>query len=147
MEVPAAGPSVNQRPAGATLSLEQWRFCMSTLRVLTKRRDARHFLEPVDVEEWGIPHYPDIIRRPMDFSIVERKLMHSDPSKLGTSLYSANDRYFTANQFEEDVRLIFSNCITFNGEDHPISRQAKRLEVIFDRELKLMPAALLVRVL
>ena len=145
MQVAQAESSVVQHAGAATLSLAQWQFCMSTLRVLMKRHDARHFLEPVDIHAWGIPHYPRIIERPMDFSTIERKMKQSDPSKLGASLYPANERYLTAAQFENDVRLIFSNCITFNGAEHRISRQAKRLEGVLDRELKLMPAALQVR--
>ena len=142
MEAVQAEPSIDQHGGVATLSLAQWLSCMGIIRLLMKRRDARHFLEPVDIEAWGIPHYPHIVPRPMDFSIVKLKLTHSDPSKLGTSLYPRNDRYLTVAQFEDDVRLIFSNCITFNGAGHSISRQAKRLEVIFDRELMLMPASL-----
>lgn len=143
---PAEAERRTEQAGASALSVAQWQFCMSIVRVLVKRRDARHFLEPVDVEAWGIPHYPDIIERPMDFSTVERKLTRSDPSKLGTSLYPPNDRYVTTDQFEGDVRLIFSNCITFNGAEHRISRQAKRLEEVFDKELLGMPAPMEVSV-
>lgn len=33
------------------------------------------------------------------------------------------------------MRLIFTNCYTFNGFDHPVSQSAKVLEKIFNKEV------------
>lgn len=32
-----------------------------------------------------------------------------------------NRRYTSAEQFMSDVRLIYSNCVTYNGAEHPFS--------------------------
>ncbi|RDX56080.1 Bromodomain-containing protein [Lentinus brumalis] len=122
-----------------TLSVAQWRFCTSTVRTLKKMKDAGPFLNPVDPVALGIPHYPTIVKRPMDFSTIERKLAASNPAK--PDLNSANPRYHTAEQVVQDIRLIFSNCVTFNGPDHPVTQMGKRVEAVFDKQIKQMPAA------
>lgn len=43
--------------------------------------------------------------------------------------------YKTVKDFETDMRLIFTNCYTFNGFDHPVSQSAKVLEKIFNKEV------------
>lgn len=73
----------------------------------------------------------------MDISTVEKKLQSSNPSKPDPNL--ANPRYNSAEEFVNDVRLIFSNTITFNGPDHVISQMGKRLEAMFDKAIKNMP--------
>lgn len=85
----------------------------------------------------GIPHYLNVITHPMDISTVEKKLQSSNPSKPDPNL--ANPRYHDAEEFVNDVRLIFSNTITFNGPDHVISQMGKRLEAMFDKAIKNMP--------
>ena len=47
--------------------------------------------------------YEDIIAQPMDLPTIEKKL-HSD-------------QYKTFEEFSDDVRLVFSNCIQFNQID------------------------------
>ena len=37
--------------------------------------------------------------------------------------------------FESDIRLIFTNCFTFNGFDHPVSQSAKVLEKVVNKEI------------
>ncbi|KZP32310.1 hypothetical protein FIBSPDRAFT_882662 [Athelia psychrophila] len=126
-----AGPSI--------LSIAQFRFCQSTIRNLKKSKDAGPFLRPVDAVALNIPHYITIIKTPMDFSTVERKLASSNPSKPDTN--RNNPRYTNAEDFVTDVRLIFNNCLTFNGPDHPVAAMGKRVEDIFDKQIKNMPAA------
>ena len=74
----------------------------------------------------------------MDFSTIERKLASSNPAKQDAN--SANPRYFSADDFISDVRLIFQNCITFNGPDHAITAMGKRVELVFDKQIKNMPS-------
>ncbi|TBU49725.1 Bromodomain-containing protein [Dichomitus squalens] len=125
-------------PAGpSTLSVAQWRFSSSTVRTLKKMKDAGPFLNPVDPVALGIPHYPQVIKRPMDFSTIERKLAASNPAKPDPN--PSNPRYHHAEQFVQDVRLIFTNCVTFNGPDHPVTQMGKRVEAVFDKQIKQMP--------
>ncbi|KAI0670108.1 Bromodomain-containing protein [Trametes maxima] len=120
-----------------TLSTAQWRFCLSTVRTLKRMKDAGPFLTPVDPIALGVPHYPTIIKHPMDFSTIERKLTASNPTKPDPN--PVNPRYSSADAFVSDIRLIFSNCLTFNGPEHPVTHMGKRVEAVFDKQVKQMP--------
>ncbi|KAI0374378.1 Bromodomain-containing protein [Pilatotrama ljubarskyi] len=120
-----------------TLSAAQWRFCLSTVRTLKRMKDAGPFLTPVDPVALGIPHYPSIIKHPMDFSTIERKLQASNPQKPDPN--PVNPRYHSADEFVADIRLIFKNCLTFNGPEHPVTLMGKRVEEVFDKQVKQMP--------
>lgn len=109
------------------------------MRTLRKLKDAGPFLNPVDHVALNIPHYPSIIKNPMDFSTIDRKLSSSNPTKPDSN--SANPRYNHADEFITDVRQIFANCVTFNGPDHPITAMGKRVETVFDKQIKQMPVA------
>ncbi|KAG6911769.1 hypothetical protein DXG01_000015 [Tephrocybe rancida] len=123
----------------STINASQFRFCQSTIRTLKKLKDAGPFLRPVDYVELKILHYPTIIKTPMDFSTIERKLAASNPSKPDPN--PNNPRYHNTDEFISDVRLIFQNCITFNGPDHAVSQMGKRIEQVFDKQIKQMPTA------
>ena len=110
---------------------------MSTLRNLKKSKDARPFLFPVDVVAMNIPHYPEIVTHPMDFASIERKLNFSNPAKPDPN--PENPRYQTADQFIADVRLVFTNCVKFNGPEHAISLMGRRVEELFDKSIKNLP--------
>ena len=73
----------------------------------------------------------------MDLSTVEKKVQSSNPSKPDPNL--ANPRYCNADEFIHDIKLIFSNTVTFNGPDHVVSQMGKRLEAQFDKSVKHMP--------
>jgi len=120
-----------------SLSPAQHKFCVSTLRNLKKSKDARPFLSPVDVVAMNIPHYPEIVTHPMDFSTIERKLNFSNPTKPDPN--PENPRYQTADQFIADVRLVFTNCVKFNGPEHAISQMGRRVEELFDKSIKNLP--------
>ncbi|KAJ7139884.1 Bromodomain-containing protein [Mycena epipterygia] len=133
---PAPPPPPSQS-GRATLDMGQWRFCISTIRSLKKQKDAPPFLHPVDPVALNIPHYPSIVRTPMDLSTIERKLVSSNPSKPDSN--PENPRYLSADEFIADVRLIVKNCVLFNGADHPISSMARRVEEVFDKQIKNLP--------
>ncbi|KAK7058255.1 transcription initiation at TATA-containing promoter protein [Paramarasmius palmivorus] len=123
----------------ATLNVQQYRFCQSTIRTLKKMKDAGPFLRPVDPVALNIPHYPSIIKNPMDFSTVERKLTASNPAKPDSN--PANPRYSNADEFIADIRLIFQNCVAFNGPDHVVTAMGRRVEEVFDKQIKNLPPA------
>lgn len=131
---PPAMPSVlNGRP----MSVAQYRFCLSTIRSLKRMKAAGPFLYPVDPVALNIPHYPSVIKHPMDFSTVERKLNSSNPVKPDPN--PVNPRYKKAEEFIADVRLIFTNSVTFNGPEHPVTTAGKQVEEVFDRQMKNLP--------
>ncbi|KAL0950883.1 hypothetical protein HGRIS_007642 [Hohenbuehelia grisea] len=76
----------------------------------------------------------------MDFSTIDRKIASSNPTKPDPN--AQNPRYHNADEFIADIRLIFANCLAFNGPDHPITAMGKRVEEVFDKQIKHMPAPL-----
>ncbi|KAI9512647.1 Bromodomain-containing protein [Russula earlei] len=136
-QVSAAATHVNGELPPSTFSLSQYKFALSTIRTLKKLKDATPFRFPVDPEALKIPHYLQIIKHPMDFSTIEHKLLASSPVK--PDLNAANPRYISADEFIADVRLIFSNCVTFNGPEHVVTQQGKRVEAVFDKQIKQLP--------
>ncbi|KAF4572696.1 hypothetical protein EYR36_007206 [Pleurotus pulmonarius] len=137
---PSASTISPPSPGASTFSTLQYRFCGSTIRQLKKNKDSGPFLRPVDPVALNVPHYPSIIKHPMDFTTIEHKLASSNPAKPDPN--PQNPRYFNVDEFIADVRLIFTNCITFNGPDHPITAMGKRIEEVFDKQIKHMPPAL-----
>lgn len=73
----------------------------------------------------------------MDFGTIDRKLAASNPAKPDAN--PVNPRYLSADEFIADVRVMFSNALTFNGPDHAVTHMGKRVEAIFDKQIKQMP--------
>jgi len=117
--------------------MPQWRFCVSTIKSLKKQKDAGPFLMPVDPVALNIPHYPSIIKTPMDFSTIERKLNSSNPLKPDPN--PLNPRYYAPEEFVTDVRLVFHNTLTFNGPEHVVTEMGKRVQEVFDKQIRHMP--------
>lgn len=76
------------------------------MNLLWKVKDADLFHKPVDPIELGIPDYPNVIKNPMDFSTIKRKLN--------------NCVYTNFSEFCDDIHLTFTNCYTYNGETSPV---------------------------
>ncbi|NXE15573.1 TRI66 protein, partial [Lophotis ruficrista] len=70
-------------------------------------------------------HYYQIIKRPMDLSIMRKKLQ-----KKNKSHYSAPEELVT------DVRLMFWNCAKFNYPDSEVAEAGRCLDVFFESKLK-----------
>ena len=64
------------------------------MNVLWKVKDAEIFHKPVDPIELDVPNYYDVIKKPMDFSTVKKKLY--------------NCTYTNLKEYCEDMNLIFS---------------------------------------
>ncbi|PJF18487.1 Bromo domain-containing protein [Paramicrosporidium saccamoebae] len=124
----AVGSSTPRSRARST-SNPELAFCNNVLKELTKKAHlaiAWPFLEPVDPAKLGIPDYYDVIKQPMDLSTVRRKL------EAG--------QYTTAEQFEGDVRLIFSNCYSYNAPDSDVVSLCRAFEKLFDSKWAQKPA-------
>ena len=78
-------------------------WCTSTLTELIKWPLTQPFRVPVDPVRDGASNYFDIVSQPMDLSTVKKKL--------------SEGRYKAVSEFVDDLRLICSNAILFNGEN------------------------------
>ncbi|EST09462.1 Bromodomain protein [Kalmanozyma brasiliensis GHG001] len=136
------------------ITTAQLKFAQSTLKSLKSRREAIAFLAPVDPVALGIPQYPQIISKPMDFGTIDIKLaltalVLKPNSKPGDKAKSApqwgldpsKDVYRRMHDFEADVRQVFYNCATFNGPASPYTANARVLEHAFDKYMSDVPAA------
>lgn len=75
------------------------------------------FMDAVDAEGLGVPHYYSIVKKPMDLGKVARLLANGDITSL--------------KEFDKAVRLIFTNCYLFNGsvdQGNAVSYVASQLE-------------------
>jgi hypothetical protein len=80
---------------------------------LCKQNNAYLFLEPVDPIKFNIPDYHDIIKQPMDFGTIKNKL--------------ALLQYERAEDFIEDIHLVFNNCLLYNGEGSAVANMCKQV--------------------
>ncbi|CAF1451688.1 unnamed protein product, partial [Adineta steineri] len=69
------------------------------------------------------PMYYEIISKPIDLTIIRNKLDNGD--------------YFSYNSFEQDLLLLFTNAITYCGEDSDVGRAVKDLQIYFLDILKI----------
>ena len=115
-------PYANQKPKKKKYQLEL-KFCQEVLAELKKAKYQSlswPFAQPVDPVALNIPHYHNVIKKPMDLSTIDKKL--------------AAGQYENAKEFEVDVRLMFNNCYKFNPEGNAVHRLGKDFEEIFSEK-------------
>lgn len=89
------------------LFFESWeKQAKKLINILWKVKGAYLFHKPVDPDELGIPDYPKIIKNPMDFSTIKKKL--------------SNNLYTNFKQFNDDIKLTFDNCFLYNGANSSV---------------------------
>ncbi|XP_037542866.1 bromodomain adjacent to zinc finger domain protein 2B [Nematolebias whitei] len=91
--------------------------CRLLLAELEAHQDAWPFLTPVDHK--AVPGYKKIIKKPMDFSTIKKKLL--------------NNLYLNLGGFIADVNLVFDNCVKFNEDNSEIGRAGHRMRTFFDK--------------
>ncbi|KAH9485856.1 Transcriptional activator spt7 [Psilocybe cubensis] len=83
--------------------------------------DAEAFLKPVSKTE--VPDYYEVIQHPMDFQTMLKKVKQK--------------QYKSKREFQDDLDLIWSNCLTYNAtENHPLRPCVKRLKAKAEKLLK-----------
>ncbi|WIA13302.1 hypothetical protein OEZ85_006886 [Tetradesmus obliquus] len=92
------------------------------LNLLAKYKEADPFRAPVDWEALGIPDYPVVITHPMDLKTAREKV------RAGA--------YKTMDEWRADIKRIWDNCRKYNGEEHPVTRCAEKLEAAMERRME-----------
>jgi hypothetical protein len=83
-------------------------------------RYVTHFKQPVDPVADEVPNYFDVVKRPMDLSLIRTKMM--------------NNEYKSGGEFEADIRLIFQNCYEYWTPGDPIWRSCEDFEIFFNSQ-------------
>nr|GMD01226.1 transcription factor GTE8-like [Ipomoea batatas] len=92
--------------------------CEGLLRKLMTQKGCEWFNQPVDVVKLNIPDYFTIIKQPMDFGTVKKKL--------------TSGHYLSPLDFVADVRLTFSNAMTYNPPGNMVHALADSLSKFFE---------------
>lgn len=113
-------PIENKKPKSKKLQ-QAMKFCGSVLRELMSKKHSSFnypFLEPVDPVAMNIPTYFDYVKHPMDLGTMQNKL--------------SNWEYQSLEDFEKDMKLVFSNCYAFNPDGTIVNMMGHRLEEVFN---------------
>ena len=84
------------------------------LTLLWKYKDSEIFHKPVNPIEQGVPNYFNIVKNPMDFSLIKKKLREY--------------QYTNFKEFCKDMDLVFNNCFLFNGEKSTVGQLCKNVK-------------------
>ncbi|RDX76870.1 Transcription factor GTE12, partial [Mucuna pruriens] len=96
--------------------------CVTILKSLISHPYGWVFSKPVDPVALNIPDYFSIISHPMDLGTIKSNL--------------EKNVYFGIEEFAADVRLTFSNAMTYNPPSNDVHLMARELGKIFDRKWK-----------
>ncbi|XP_073525745.1 uncharacterized protein [Phyllobates terribilis] len=97
---------------GPSTPLPDKKLLLFILDRLQKKDTYGVYADPVDPEE--LPDYHEVIKHPMDFSTLRKKL--------------TNGAYVSLEQFEKDVFLLCSNAMQYNAPDTIYFRQARSIQ-------------------
>lgn len=101
-------------------SNQAFKSCSALLDKLMKHKHGWVFNTPVDPEALGLHDYFDVIKHPMDLGTVK--------SRLNMNWYKS------PREFAEDVRLSFSNAMTYNPKGQDVHVMAEQLSKIFEEK-------------
>jgi len=99
--------------------------CSLIIKTMERQPNALPFLKPVDPVALNIPDYFNVIKKPMDFSTILKKLKKGE--------------YPSMNEFVEDVDLVFRNCMTYNPPNNPVHKMGQEMKNFFIEQLKKYP--------
>ncbi|KAL7714405.1 Bromodomain containing protein [Entamoeba marina] len=86
--------------------------------------EAEPFRNPVDPHAMNILDYHQVIKNPMDFKTVQKKLRQK--------------KYTSLNEFTKDIRLIFNNAMVYNPPRNIVHVFASCLLRYFNEKIRLL---------
>lgn len=96
--------------------------CEALLKRLMTHKHGWVFNNPVDVVELNIPDYYTVIKHPMDLGTIKHKI--------------TSGSYSTPVDFAADVRLTFTNAMTYNPPNNTVHMMADTLIKFFETRWK-----------
>ncbi|KAI4375369.1 hypothetical protein MLD38_013249 [Melastoma candidum] len=128
--ISAKVPPAKQPPGQSASTVMLMKQCDTLLKRLMGHRYGWVFNKPVDVKALNIPDYFDVIKHPMDLGTVK--------SRLGSGSYSS------PLELVSDVRLTFSNAMTYNPPGNHVHIMADTLSKFFELRWKSIEKRLMV---
>ncbi|CAD0037474.1 unnamed protein product [Aureobasidium pullulans] len=113
-------PKISSGP----ITKNQKAFLIEKMKNTKKVKSAFWFTKPVDYVALNIPHYPTIVKQPMDLTTIEHKLK--------------SDQYSSVDDLVSDFELMVTNCFTFNGINHAASISAQNLRAYFMKQMQIL---------
>eukprot|EP01103_Thecamoeba_quadrilineata_P015641 TRINITY_DN5005_c0_g1_i1.p1 TRINITY_DN5005_c0_g1~~TRINITY_DN5005_c0_g1_i1.p1 ORF type:complete len:311 (+),score=53.05 TRINITY_DN5005_c0_g1_i1:23-934(+) len=110
----------SSHPNKVPLNAKDVKTCRSIIKGLAQHKHGWPFSEPVDPIKLDIPDYFEIIKNPMDFGTIQKRL--------------DRNYYSTPEQVQSDVHLVFNNATTYNPPGNDICLMVDELRTIFDRK-------------
>nr|GMC67189.1 transcription factor GTE8-like [Ipomoea batatas] len=122
-----SGTSVQLEPVKQTseqpnLNASLLKQCENLLKKLMTHQHGWVFNEPVDVVKLKIPDYFKVIKQPMDLGTIKKKL--------------SSGQYSSPLDFLADVRLTFSNAMTYNPPGNDVHFMADTMNKFFEMRWK-----------
>jgi len=99
----------------------QWQGFTKLLQSFIQRMDAEPFRAPVAWKDLGLFDYPQIIKKPMDLGTVKKNVA----ARIYPTIQAAAD----------DVRLVWTNCMTYNADGSDFYLLAQSLNKKWDEKL------------
>lgn len=116
----AGSSNPSRRPIKRLRSKGLYEALPKLIENLQRRDNYKFFCEPVNPDD--VPGYTDVIKTPMDFGTMQRK--------VDDRLYSHMD------DFKTDFQLVVSNAMTFNPEGTLYYNEAKRIAAWGNRAIE-----------
>lgn len=95
------------------------------MKAVWKHQFGWPFQTPVDAIQLNIPDYHKIIKHPMDFGTIKKRLEHN--------------YYYSAKTCIKDFNTVFTNCYVYNKAGEDIVVMAQTLEKLFLAKIATMP--------
>merc|ERR1719400_1440810 len=97
----------------------------TVMKAVSKHQFGWPFQTPVDTNKLNIPDYHKIIKHPMDFGTIKKRL--------------DNNYYWSAKECIKDFNTVFTNCYVYNKAGEDIVVMAQTLEKLFLTKIASMP--------